>query len=118
MADYWYIKDGITRLDVKPMQQNRTKRLGPITVYRDRFGVTYSGKYIKTWDELTPSQQIKAYRDAYQNRRAAALWEIKKDPTLSAQYPSWLEQLKQERDDAIQQIESGKKVSPPRRIWE
>lgn len=118
MADYWCIKDGLQRVDVKPIQQNRTKRLGQITVYRDSFGVTYSGKYIRTWEDLTPDQKKKAYRNLYQSKRDAALWDMAKDPDLESQYPAWIAQLKRDRDDAITRIENGEQVPPPPHIWE
>lgn len=116
--DMWHIKNGLSRVRVYPMQQERSKRLGPITVYRDEWGVTYSAKYIREWGQLTPEQKSKAYRDAYQESRQDALWRIEKDPSLESSYESWKADAKAERDAALDAIARGESVQPPKRIWE
>lgn len=115
---YWCIKGDVYPVNVKPILQPRSKRLGPVTVYRGNMGMTYSAKYIRTWDELTSEQKAKAYRNSYQANRQDALFRIAKDPTLESQYPAWIEQLRQERDRAISALERGEAVAPPRNIWE
>lgn len=120
--DYWNIKDWssyhiIQRVDIKPWKTQKTKS-GSIALFRDQFGVTYSSRTIRTWEELTPDQKSRAYRDAYERRRADALWQVQKDPSLSEQYPEWLQQLKKERDEAIEAINNGKHIEPPRHSWE
>lgn len=109
---YWCIRDGgVYPVDVKPIiQQGKT-------VYRNSLGMTYSARHIRTWPELTKEQQIKAYRNAYQAKREAALFQIAKENELYSQYPAWIEQLKSERDNAISAIERGESIDPPRMIW-
>ena len=114
----WHIKNGVIRVHVYPMEQQRGRGKGPITVYRDAFGVTYSGKYIRKWEELSPAQQCRAYRDVYESKRADALFRIAKEPDLESQWGDYKLALKAERDEAIAAIERGEPVPPPKYIWE
>ena len=117
--DYWCIKNGLNRVNVYPVQQQRTKRLGPVTVYRSKdSGITYSARHIRTWAELSAEQRVKAYRDAYQARRSDALWQIAKDPSLADQLEAWKAEAKAERDKALLAIANGDDVPPPKRWWE
>ena len=114
----WHVKDGLRRVLVRPAWQERTKRLGPILVYKDEFGVTYSKKHIKQWCELSADQQKKAYRELYQMQRESALLEIAMDPSLSDEYPFYLSQIKAARDSAIASIDAGIDPGDPPQIWE
>ncbi len=117
--DLWHTKGGaVSRVLVYPVQQERTKRLGSITVFRDKWGTTYSSAHIKAWDALTPAQKIKAYRDAYQAARTDALWRIAKDQSLASEWENWKKQAQAERDAALNAITRGEPVPPPKRIWE
>ena len=121
MPDYcemWYTKDGLRRIRVYPTEQKRTKKLGPITVWKDQWGVTYSSKYIREWAGLSADQKSKAYRDAYQASREDSLWRIAKDPALESQWEIWKETAKQERDKALSAIANGEEVPPPKHVWE
>ena len=114
----WCVKDGLHRVLVRPAWQERTKRLGPIMVYKDEFGVTYSKKHIKQWGDLSADQQKKAYRELYQMQRESALLEIAMDPSLSPEYPAYLSQIKAARDSAIASIDAGIDPGGPPQIWE
>ena len=118
LREMWNTKNGITRVFVRPVQQQRTKKLGPIIVWRDRWGVTYSGKHIREWSTLSADQKAKAYRDAYQAERQDAIWRIAKDPELESQWEAWKEASKAERDKALSAIARGEDVPPPKHIWE
>lgn len=114
----WCVKDGLRRIRVKSCEQQRTKRLGPITVWRDEYGVTYSEKYVRRWEELSPDQKKQAYRELYQARRNAVLFEMLKDKTLELEYHAYIAQIKAERDAAITKIDAGLDPGEPPHVWE
>ena len=112
----WCIKDR----DVWPVYVVPVVAGKHVTGYRDETGInyTYSPKHIRTWGELTAPQKAKAYRNAYQFQRNDALYDIALDPSLESQYPSRIKQLKEERDRAIEALNRGEDVAPPRLFWE
>ena len=116
MSEYielWNTKGGsLSRVSVRPVQAQ-----GKL-VFRDQFGVTYASRFIKEWNELTPDQQSKAYRDSYQAKWEDALWRIAKEPELSSSFEAWKAEAKAVRDNALNAIARGEIVQPPNHVWE
>lgn len=74
------------------------------TVYRDRFGVMYAARHIKTWDELTATQKAALAKSEYKRDLADIDFQIAKDPTLANMRKAWRKAARDKRDAALTAI--------------
>ena len=90
-------------VSVKPVTQQGKR------VWRSKYGVTYSDRYIRTFEELTTVQKV-LFADAEYRRRVRAIEAaIAKDPTLEEMRKPWTDAARREARAAIDKAVKGAK---------
>lgn len=116
--EMWHVKDGVNRVKVRSVTQQRPHGLPPLTVYRDERGQTYKASQIKAWSDLSKSEKKRAYRDYFSLEYDDALFRVAKDPTLEIELPAWKRELKEKLQLALDAIDDGVDVVPPQALFE
>lgn len=71
------------------------------TVWRDKWGVTYADRHIKSWDDLTANQKAALAESEYKRDLADIDFQIAKDPALAGNRKAWRKAARAKRDATL-----------------